>query len=192
MAVDGRRIHRLFALLRSVAFHMRTHDQDPLQSALHLADRVSAIGRAALTPLSGGTDLELLVLDELLAQGVRRAPISIRGPEVRLRPKSAEVLRLVLHELAANAVKFGALCQPQAELQVRWWFTGPANSKLHIEWSEDGVRMEPAARRDGFGSRVVKHLIASELHGSGDMVFLTGGVLCIIEFPSSEALQNNE
>jgi two-component sensor histidine kinase len=192
MAVDGRRIHRLLALLRSVAFHMTTRDQDPQQSALHLADRLSAIGRAALTPVSGGTDLELLVLDELLAQGVPRAPISIRGPEVRLRPKSAELLRLVLHELAANAVKFGALCQPKAELQVIWWFTGPAGAKLHIEWSEDGVRMESAVRRDGFGSRVVKHLIASELHGSGDMVFLNEGILCIIEFPSSEALQNND
>jgi two-component sensor histidine kinase len=192
-AASRRRMLRVLALFRSIAFHMETQDQDPRQSAVHLADRVSAIGRAALTPISGGTDLESLVLDELLAQGVRRIPLAIHGPEVRLAPKSAELLSLAFHELATNAIKFGALSQSQARLRVLWWFTGPASSSLHIEWSEEDVRMEPAAQRQpGFGSIVVKRLIARELHGSGDILFLAKGILCIIEFPSSEALLHDE
>jgi hypothetical protein len=47
-------------------------------------------------------------------------------------------------------------------------------------------------RNSGFGSLVVKRLIASELHGRGDMLFLSKGVLCSIEIPSSEALLLND
>jgi two-component sensor histidine kinase len=188
-----RRIRRLLALSRSIAFYMTAQAQDPRESAMHLAGRVSAIGRAALTPVADGMDLESLILDELLAQGVRRAPILVQGPDVRLNAKSAELLSLAIHELTTNAIKFGALSQPQARLRVIWWFTGPENSLLHIEWSEEGVEMASAAPRfAGFGTRVVKRLISRELHGSGDMLFLTKGILCIMEIPSGEALLQNE
>jgi two-component system CheB/CheR fusion protein len=162
---------------------------------MHLAGRISAIGRAALAPISDGMDLESLVLDELLAHGAHRAPIVVAGPAVRLQPKSAELMSLAIHELATNAVKFGALSQSQSQsrLRVIWWFSGPASSRLHFEWSEDGVRMTSAARRrPGFGTQVLKRLMASELHGSGDMQFLAKGVLCIIEIPSSETLLQDE
>jgi two-component sensor histidine kinase len=124
---------------------------------------------------------------------VYRAPILIDGPEIYLNAKAAELVRLVIHELATNAIKFGALSQSQTQLRVLWWFTGPARSRLHIVWSEDGVRMASEARRNsGFGSLVVKRLIASELHGRGDMLFLNKGILCTIEIPSSEALLLND
>jgi two-component system, chemotaxis family, CheB/CheR fusion protein len=180
-------------MVRSITGQMVSHGAGSRDSALHLAGRVGAIGRAAVAPMAGGMDLELLILDELLAQGVHRAPIVVTGPEVRLRPKSAEIMRLVIHELATNAIKFGALSQSQTQLRVIWWFTGPASSVLHFEWAEDGVRIAARARRHpGFGSQVVKRLIASELNGSGEMLFLDKGVTCIIEIPSSEALLQND
>jgi two-component sensor histidine kinase len=187
------RIRRLLSVVRSITGHMIAHGQDSQDSALHLVGRVGAIGRAAVAPIAGGRDLESLVLDELLAQGAHRALIVVSGPAVRLRPKSAELMSLVVHELVTNAIKFGALSQSQTQLRVIWWFTGPASSRLHFEWAEDGVRIAAEARRNpGFGSQVIKRMIASELHGSGDMLFLTKGVLCIIEIPSSEALLQNE
>jgi two-component sensor histidine kinase len=192
-AASRRRIHRLLALFRSIAFHMTSRSQDPRESAIHLAGRVSAIGRAALAPAADGMDLESLILDEFLAQGVRSAPILLQGPGVRLSAKSAELMSLLVHELTTNAIKFGALSQPQARLRVIWCFTGPESPRLHIEWSEDGVEMAAASSRPaGFGTRVVKRLISRELHGSGDMLFSTKGVLCIIEIPSSEALLQND
>jgi two-component system CheB/CheR fusion protein len=188
-AASRRRMSRLLALFRSIAFYMRSRPQDPCDSAMHLAGRLSAIGRAALSPVAGGMDLESLILDEFLAQGVRRAPVLVQGPDVRLSAKSAELMSLVIHELTTNAIKFGALSQSQARLRVIWWFTGPESPRLHLEWSEDGVEMAAATSRlAGFGTRVVKRLISRELHGSGDMLFLTEGVLCVIEIPSGEAL----
>jgi two-component sensor histidine kinase len=187
------RIRRILSVFRSIAVHMVAHGQDSEDGALHLAGRVGAIGRAAVAPIAGGADLESLVLDELLAQGAYRAPIVIDGPEVCLNAKAAELMRLVVHELATNAIKFGALSQPQTQLRVLWWFTGSGDSRLHFVWSEDGVQMASAARRNpGFGSQVVKHLIASELRGRGDMLFLTKGVLCTIDIPSREVLLRHE
>lgn len=187
------RIRRLLAVIRSIAVHMQIQDDDAEEAALHWAGRVGAIGRAALTPIAVGMDLETLVLDELLVHRVHRAGIIVAGPEVRLNAKSTQLMGLLLHELATNSVKFGALSQSQTKLRVVWRFSGPADSRLRLEWGESGVRMPLATgKKPGFGSQVVKRLVASELHGEGDMLFLSEGVLCIIECPASEALLQYE
>jgi two-component sensor histidine kinase len=187
-----RRIRRLLAMIRSIAVHMQIQNHDAEESAVHLAARVGAIGRLALTPIAAGVDLENLVLDELLVHA-HRTGITVEGPEVRLNAKSAELVGLLLHELVTNSVKFGALSQSQTQLRVIWWFSGPEDSRLHLEWGESGVRMPLASvRKPGFGSQVVKRLIASELHGEGDMIFSNEGVLCKTEFPADEALLEYE
>lgn len=187
------RIRRLLAVIRAITIQMQRHERDAEESALHLAGRVGAIGRIALTPVAAGVDLETLVLDELLVHRVHRSGIVVAGPAVRLNAKSAELMGLLFHELATNSVKFGALAQSQTQLRVLWWLTGPDSSRLHLEWGESGVRMPLATgRKPGFGSQVVKRLIASELHGEGNMLFLNEGVLCTIELPAGEALLEHE
>jgi two-component system, chemotaxis family, CheB/CheR fusion protein len=185
----NRRIRRLLAVIRSIAVHMQFQGRDAEESALHLAGRVGAIGRVALAPIAAGMDLESLVLDELLLHRVYRSGIIVEGPAVRLNAKAAELLGLLMHELATNSVKFGALSQSQTQLRVLWWFAGLGSSRLHLEWGESGVRMPlVTGKKSGFGSQVVKRLIASELHGEGNMLFLSEGVLCTIELPAGEAM----
>jgi len=155
-AESRHRTRRLLSMVRLITGHVTAHGADAQDSELHLAGRVGAVGRAAAAPMAGGTDLELLVLDELLAQGVQRAPTVLTGPEIRLNAKSAELMRLVLHELVTNAIKFGALSQSQSQLRVIWWMIGPASSRLHFEWAEDGVRAAAeTGRHAGFGSHVL-------------------------------------
>lgn len=188
-----RRIRRLLAAIRSIATDMQLHGRDAQDSARHFADRVGALGRAATASISNGIDLESLVRDELLAHGVTRDVVMVDGPGILLNAKSAEMMILVVHELTANAIKFGALSQPQAQLRVVWWLTASARPRLRFEWMEKGVRMGPAEGYSaGFGSLVVNRLVARELKGDGKMVFLPEGVLCTIEIPSVEALQSNE
>jgi two-component sensor histidine kinase len=183
------RIRRLLALIRSIGVHMQIQNHNSEEAALHWADRLGAIGRAALTPIAAGMDLESLVLNELLAHRARRSGIIVDGPEVRLNAKAAEFVGLLIHELVTNSVKFGALSQSRTQLRVVWWFAGHGDSRLRLEWVESGVQMSPATgKKPGFGSQVVKRLIASELHGEGDMLFLNEGVRCTIECPANEAL----
>jgi len=89
VADSAERYHRtlrLLALIRSITVQMQIQERDAEESALHLASRVGAIGRAALTPITAGTDLESLVLDELLVHSVHRSGIFVDGPAVRLTP----------------------------------------------------------------------------------------------------------
>jgi two-component sensor histidine kinase len=188
-----RRIRRLLAVIRSIATDMQIQSREVHESARHLADRVSAVGRAAVASISSGMDLESLVLDELLAHGIDQSAAAVEGPAVRLNAKSAEVMALVIHELATNAIKFGALSQPQSRLHVIWWLGESATPHLHFEWAEKGVRMAAAKKfYPGFGSRVVQRLIARELHGNGKMDFLPDGLLCTVEIPSAKALHTYE
>ena len=187
-----RRIRRLLAAIRSIAADMQVQGYDGHESARHLADRVSALGRAAVASVSSGMDLQSLVLDELLAHGIDRSAAVVEGPAVLLNAKSAEVMALLIHELATNAIKFGALSQPQSRLRVIWWLKESATRQLHFEWAEKGVRMTAMKNYNpGFGSRVVKRLIARELHGDGKMDFLPDGLLCTVEVPSEEALHTS-
>jgi two-component system, chemotaxis family, CheB/CheR fusion protein len=188
-----RRIRRILATIRAIATDMQVQGRDAQESARHLADRISALGRAAVASISSGMDLQSLVFDELLAHGIDRNAAVVEGPAVQLNAKSAEVMTLVIHELATNAIKFGALSQPQSNLRVLWWFRGSAAPRLHFEWAEKGVQMRVmTSYSPGFGSQVVKRLIARELRGDGTMDFLPDGILCTVEIPSDEALHINE
>jgi two-component sensor histidine kinase len=188
-----RRIRRLLSVIRSIAVQMQGQGRDSPDAARHLAARAGALGRAALASIAAGMDLESLVLDELLVHSVHRTGILVGGPSVRLNAKSAELMSLVIHELATNSIKFGALSQQRSGLRVVWWFTDVSASRLHFEWAESGVRMAPGTpHKRGFGSQVVQRLIARELDGEGNMLFLSEGVLCAIEFPADAALLQNE
>jgi two-component sensor histidine kinase len=189
VAALNQRIRRVLSVFRTVAAHMGAQGRNSDESALHLSDRIGAIGRAVLAPLFfDGIDLESLVRDELLLQAAAPNQYSIGGPEVRLAPKSAELMSLVIHELATNAVKYGALAQSPAKISIRWEIGCCFGAQhLHFEWSESGVRMVAGLPfTTGFGSELVERLIARELRGEGRMAFLPDGVCCTIEIPLAD------
>ena len=183
-----RRIVRMLSTFRVVATHMANHRRDEDEAALHLAGRIGAIGRAALAD-GYGMDLESLVLDELAAHAVKPDQYVVRGTDIHLHDAAAQLMSLLVHELATNAVKYGALSQPGARVSVLWWQSGGSESqRLHFEWSEEGVHLAAGApRHDGFGSDVINRMIAREVHGAGELVFSDSGVRCRVEVPLSEA-----
>jgi hypothetical protein len=183
-----RRITRVLSAFRTVAVHMASTRRDPDESALHLAGRIGAIGRAALAN-GYGLDLELLVLDELTAHAVKPDQYVVRGVDVQLDDGAAHIMSLVIHELATNAVKYGVLTQLDARLRVLWWYTGTSEAqRLHFEWNEEGMQLaEGEPRQNGFGSDVIQRLIARELQGRGELSFSASGMRCVIEIPLAEA-----
>jgi two-component sensor histidine kinase len=182
---DPSGLRRVLSLVRCIALHMATDGRDAAEVAWHLTGRIGAIGRAALVPAGCGVDLESLVRDELRDCAADREREDIEGPPIRLNTRSAQLVSLAVHELATNAIKFGALCQAQARLQVRW---RQDEQTLHFEWRERGVQLPTEAPRAGFGSALVKRMIAAELRGRGEMVFSDEGLHCHIDVPLSEAL----
>ena len=172
-------------LFRTVAGHMAVHSGDSDDYALHLSGRIAALARVVLAPVFfDGIDLESLIRDELRA--AHPTQLIIRGPEARLAPKEAEMMSLAIHELATNAVKFGALSQSQAKIRIVWDITFQFGVRLlRFEWLEAGVEAACASSAPGFGSELIERLIARELKGEGKMTFLPDGVHCTIEIPLS-------
>ena len=95
--------------------------------------------------------------------------------------KLAVGLSMVLHELATNAVKYGALSVTPGSLTVSWRRSGV--NRLILEWREaGGPPVRPPARR-GFGTRFIGGAIGGELGGQVEHEFARDGVRCRIETP---------
>jgi PAS domain S-box-containing protein len=110
--------------------------------------------------------------------------IEMAGDVVVLRPKAALTLAMACHELATNAVKYGALSVNTGRINIRWQkFAPDPSSPVLIEWRESGgPRVHPPTRR-GFGSKFVETSIAADLHGRSKIAFEPEGVRCTMELP---------
>jgi two-component sensor histidine kinase len=135
--------------------------QDLLSQGRGRGVSVVDLVRAELRPFAAGTNT---IVD---------------GPPVHLLPAASHALAMVIHELATNAAKYGALSQPGGRVSVRWRHS-PARA-LRIEWKETGGPEVTAPAREGYGSSVIRELLAYELGGRVDLIFEADGVRCTIE-----------
>ncbi|HTR88039.1 MAG TPA: PAS domain-containing protein [Reyranella sp.] len=106
--------------------------------------------------------------------------IAIEGEELRLRPKSAVTLSMALHELATNAVKYGALSTEQGRVAVRWRVSG---ERFLMSWRESGGPRVAPPERTGFGTRMIRHGLAAELRGTVEIDYRPEGVVCTVDAP---------
>jgi len=96
------------------------------------------------------------------------------GPEILLNPRATNALTLALHELATNAVKFGALSVEHGRIEVVW--TRRAGGGFELTWTErGGPSVSPPTRR-GFGSTLLERVTGRELGGETRMEFAPAGV----------------
>jgi two-component sensor histidine kinase len=105
--------------------------------------------------------------------------IKITGVEFELNPGQALILALAVNELATNAVKYGALSVPAGHVEVSWTVT----DALRFQWVEmHGPAVSPPAR-SGFGSVLIKTLLAGDFNGTVDLRYDPSGVTCKLEAP---------
>mgnify|MGYP000185607947 CR=1 FL=1 len=105
----------------------------------------------------------------------------LKGPAIRLSPRAALSLSMALHELATNAVKYGALSVPDGRIRIVWDLApGGGAQRLDLTWTESGgPPVKPPTQR-GFGSRLIERGLAAELSGEASIKFEPAGVVCHI------------
>ncbi|MBO9543290.1 MAG: PAS domain-containing protein [Caulobacter sp.] len=109
------------------------------------------------------------------------ARFDLSGPSIRLSPKTALSLSMALHELATNAMKYGALSTPEGRIRVVWDFAPePGAARLDLTWTESGGPLVKPPTDRGFGSRLIERGLAAELSGSAAIDFQPDGVVCRI------------
>ena len=132
-----------------------------------------------------GTELETLVWDEL-GHSTGSDTIAIEGPPVSLTPGAAQNLSMALHELATNALKYGALSVPTGKLKVVWeWNTDDGPTRLDLHWTESGgPKVEKPATR-GFGSTVIERILSARLGAKVDIDFAASGLRVKCAIPAN-------
>lgn len=113
-----------------------------------------------------------------------RDRVRLDGPDLRISPKMALALAMGAHELATNAVKYGALSVEAGTVEIAWRLEeGVDPPRLVLDWRElGGPRVDPPSRR-GFGSRLLERGLAHELGGEVKIRFVASGVRCRIVAP---------
>ncbi|BCM82819.1 PAS domain-containing protein [Methylobacterium indicum] len=182
------RVKNSLATIQSIANQTLTHATSLPEARLAFNARLQSLSAAhdVLTRESWeGATLAEIVEESLrpfrTGQGTR---FKTGGPPVRLPPRLALAFVMALHELATNAVKYGALSNAQGRVILNWDIVDGSNpGRLWLRWEEIGGPpvVEPARR--GFGSRMIERVLAAELGGTAEVEYRPRGVVATVEAP---------
>jgi two-component system CheB/CheR fusion protein len=169
------------------------------QALTNFATRLAALGR--VQSLIGGADdmsvdLGEIVRLELQAVGAPdSSKISISGPSVPLSFDRVQTVALALHELATNAIKYGALRDGPGQLKVSWDIrNGTTGPVLELSWRESGVTDMPNLPGKGFGRELIERALSYSSKARAEFTLGRDGVVRRIELPlvpTSSALAEN-
>lgn len=191
MAELQHRVKNILAVVRSIFVRTCETSRTPDDLRSHFEGRLDALARTQSTFVrtpTCGVDLEEVVRSELLSHGgPDDQRIRIGGPAIRLRAVAAEAFGLLVHELATNAAKYGALASGTGNLLVRWrTYDEGEGQHLVWEWLESGVPVvDPSPPRTGFGRELIEEGLPYQLGGKSLISFKPGGIACRIELPLS-------
>jgi two-component sensor histidine kinase len=131
-----------------------------------------------------GASLRMLVEQQLEAHtedfGGR---IAIDGEDVMLKPEAVHNLGLALHELTANAEKYGSLSDPRGKVRIQWNF---CEANLKLIWQEQGGPAVSPPERSGFGRAMIENVVGKALEGDVTLSFPAKGVRCEIVIPVAQ------
>jgi PAS domain S-box-containing protein len=180
------RVKNVLARVGAVVRHTRRRCGTVDDFVKALDGRIQSIAAAhALLSQSrwSGVSLTELIRHQL-APYTTDANITISGPDVTLTSAETQAVAMVIHELATNAAKHGALSTPDGRVSVSWDRTGAgAAAILTITWRELGSEPIAALARSGYGLSLIRDLIPHELGGTVDLKFPPEGACCKIEIP---------
>jgi PAS domain S-box-containing protein len=179
------RVKNTLASIQAIASQSMRNAAKPSDFVSSFNGRVQALARAHDLLVQGkmqGTTLHELIREQVVLGAVDGARISYAGPEVTLDARIAVQLALVLHELATNARKYGALSVPGGQLTIRWKLDVGTGRELYLRWVESGVPKIAAPRSRGFGSTLIERSLEAN-QGTAAIRYGSDGIICEIGLP---------
>ena len=157
----GHRLKNKIATIQSIIRYQLRDDPPSRDAIIGRLTALSATDDLILAAQGRGAQLRDILTAELDPYETSR--IAMEGPAAFLGPKLALTMAMLLHELATNSAKYGALSSPSGKLSVHWSLSG---ARLDLEWRESGGPVVDLPARRGFGMR----LLASALDQFGGAV----------------------
>ena len=181
------RTKNLLAVVQAIAWQSANTARDIGEFQERLTSRIDALRRShdlLVKRAWVGVELTDLVRSQLapfLDDAEQR--LSVRGCEVTVKPSGAEDLGLVLHELATNASKYGALSVPGGHVAVEWRITPAVDGTptAYMVWREHGGPAVVAPAQTGFGSKVIKDMLATTKQARTTLEFPASGLVWTME-----------
>jgi two-component sensor histidine kinase len=182
--------HRVKNLLASV-IAMANATERGVSSIAEFRDRLSArliaLSRAHSLLMAGAwtdaavEDVVRNTLEPYLTADAAR--FRIDGPKITISPDAALALNMALHELATNAIKYGALSGEGGKIEIRWERDSDRPNFVLLTWTESDGPLVSEPNSGGFGTRLLQRAFAA-IDGEVKLHFLAGGVFCETRFPA--------
>lgn len=152
-----------------------------------LTGRLKALAatQSALLGNQHGTSLKEIFLAELAQyQTPGGANLTIEGLPVSVGVKAAQILALAVHELATNSAKYGALRTAGGSVSLTYGFENEGDkSPLVIKWREEGGPPVKPPNRAGFGTKLLKEVVARALRADVAIEYRPDGLVCQMTLP---------
>ncbi len=183
------RVKNILATIQAMASHtMRnTGDFDTFRETFSGRLRAIAAAHDSIFSEGGGepllADLIRRQLAPYAAEGRDRLLLS--GPPVVLGTTTAHALGLILHELATNATKYGALSTEGGSIRISWSPVG-ADRRVRLDWTESGGPEVNPPDRTGFGTRLIESTLQHSLQGSAQIDYAPSGLAAEFVFVGDE------
>lgn len=184
------RVKNMLAVVSGIASQTMRNSDSMLDFNRSFMDRLNALAQAhGLIASQNWEPTGLRQLVEAVAKPYEglKSKITITGGPIKLSPRSALPLSLVLHELFTNSAKYGALSKMNGTLSITWSTTIGESAHLNLVWKESGALNVTKPLRVGFGSRLIEATITHQLHGSIQVSHNEDGFRYDMEWPISSA-----
>lgn len=179
------RVKNTLATVQAIAAQSLRHSDDPAHFVRSFNGRVQALARAhdlLVRHKMHGSSMAEVIREQVLLDSPDDGRIAWCGTDVVLTAKDSVQLGLVLHELATNARKYGALSGPNGRLSINWRVDSHRLPKLVVEWQESGVEGLVAPTAQGFGTKLIERTLAGN-GGDAALRYERDGLVCVINLP---------
>lgn len=179
------RVKNLFAIVQSIVRMTARRENDADMLANKIGERINAL--AIAHQVSQGAlerpvaDLRSLIEATLAPYAQTASRLTLEGPEVELSAPASQPVGLILHELATNAVKYGAWSNDQGTLAVRWQVEEGDPRRLILRWEEKDIAPREAGP-EGFGTQMMA-ASARQVGGKIEREFGSDSMTARLAFP---------
>ncbi|GLK66776.1 PAS domain-containing protein [Hansschlegelia plantiphila] len=179
------RMKNLLTMVQAVAAQTLRSAPDLAAAGDVLSSRLIALGKAHDILLGGeyeAAGLRAIVEEALKPHADRPGRFVLDGPDVEIGSKAALPLILMMHELATNAAKYGALSAADGRVAIEWSVSGePGARMLRLVWAEHGGPPVSPPTKKGFGTRLIERGLAGQVGANVSLDFQPAGLRCVLE-----------
>ncbi len=177
------RVKNMLTVVQAIALQTAANSPDMASFTNAFSGRLESLGRAhQLLVGQVWQDVAISALAErVLGAEVASGRARYGGPELLLKAGQVLGLSMILHELYTNAIKYGALCSEEGQIELDWDSDG---ATITLVWRELGVPCEaPDTPNSGFGQRMIAMSVKSDLGGTIERDWRHDGLTAILKFP---------